>query len=95
MNKLNVILQKFRVPTLYLLIGVALFAGGQWMEDYLLQEGNDFYLIKRFEKIFNKKEKYLDKIIDQVVRDENADMEIFTQTLLMVDILIKKVKVVL
>ena len=79
MNNLNVILRKYKFPALYLLIGVALFAGGQWIENYLIREGNDSYLIKRFEKIFNKKEKYLDEILDQVIKDENADEEIFTQ----------------
>ena len=79
MKNLNVILRKYRLAALYLLIGVALFAGGQWTENYLIRGGNDSYLIKRFEKIFNKKEKFLDEILDQVVRDENTDKQIFNQ----------------
>ena len=79
MNNLNVILRKYRLAALYLLIGVALFTGGQWIENYIIRGGNDSYLIKRFEKIFNKKEKFLDEILDQVVRDENTDKQIFNQ----------------
>ncbi len=79
MNNLNVILRKYRLAALYLLIGVALFTGGQWTENYIIRGGNDSSLIKRFEKIFNKKEKFLDEILDRVVRDENTDKQIFTQ----------------
>jgi len=79
MNNLNVILRKYRLATLYLLIGVALFTGGQWTENYLVREGDDSYLIKRFEKTFNKKEKFLDEILDQVVKDANTDKQIFNQ----------------
>jgi len=79
MNNLNVILRKYRLAALYLLIGAALFTGGQWLEKYLIREGNDISMIKKFEKIFNKKEKFLDNILTQAVRDEKADKEIFTQ----------------
>ena len=79
MNNLNVILRKNRLAALYLLIGVALFTGGQWIENYLVREGNDTSMIKRFEKIFNKKEKFLDEILDQVIKYENADKQIFSQ----------------
>lgn len=79
MNNLNVILRKYRIAALYLLIGVALFTGGQCIENYLIREGNETSMIKRFEKIFNKKEKFLDEILDQLVRDEKADKKIFTQ----------------
>lgn len=79
MNNLNVILRKYRIAALYLLIGVALFTGGQWIENYLIREGNETSMIKRFEKIFNKKEKFLDEILDQLVKDEKADKKIFTQ----------------
>ena len=67
------------MAALYLLIGAALFAGGQWTENYLVREGNDTSLIKRFEKIFNKKEKFLDETLDQVIRYENADSQMFSQ----------------
>ncbi len=73
------ILRKYRLAALYLLIGAALFAGGQWTENYLVREGNDTSLIKRFEKIFNKKEKFLDETLDQVIRYENADSQMFSQ----------------
>ena len=79
MNNLNVILRKYRLAALYLLIGAALFMGGQWLEKYLIREGNDISMIKKFEKIFNKKEKFLDNMLDQAVRDEKTDKEIFTQ----------------
>ena len=79
MNNLSVILRKYRLAALYLLIGAALFTGGQWIENYLVREGNDTSLIKRFEKIFNKKEKFLDETLDQVIKYENADSQMFSQ----------------
>ncbi len=79
MNNLNVILRKYKLAALYFFIGVALYTGGQWIENYLVREGNDASLIKRFEKIFNKKEKLLDEILDQVIKYENADKQIFSQ----------------
>ena len=79
MNNLSVILRKYRLAALYLLIGAALFTGGKWIENYLVREGNDTSLIKRFEKIFNKKEKFLDETLDQVIKYENADSQMFSQ----------------
>ncbi|NQU82074.1 MAG: GHKL domain-containing protein [Bacteroidetes bacterium] len=79
MNNLNVILRKYRLAALYLLLGAALFTGGKWIENYLVREGNDTSLIKRFEKIFNKKEKFLDETLDQVIKYENADSQMFSQ----------------
>lgn len=79
MNNFNIMLLKYRSSALYLLIGIVLFTGGQWIENYLVREGYNNFRIKRFEKVLNKKERYLDKILDQVANDKNMGAEIFNQ----------------